>query len=174
MKRIALGVAGVAVLGLCLMSGTVMRMVGFNKNGNSGRGNNEIPITLATQADGSCKAEDPTTKGDYIGGKRYHILRWDVQNNCKGTQFVSFTNFRLRDASDPTKLGPQDKNVVSPDPADSDAIDAGKRDHVDTEMIRWLLGAWNDDLVFKYSICVGTTKHPTTNCTDPDLDVWPY
>ena len=35
---------------------------------------------------------------------------------------------------------------------------------------------WNPfgDKVYKYKICVGPSPNPSTNCLDPDVDVWPF
>ena len=63
---------------------------------------------------------------------------------------------------------------MDPDPAYSLEIRPTKSDHVEAEIVKLHFSISGEDLIFKYSICVGPSSKPTTNCLDPDVDVWPY
>lgn len=162
MKRIAIAVVvvGVVVLGLF----TARRFVGFGK----GDGKAETDVQLAMQS-GVCQVKEPV---DRLGGYYRNKIKWNVTNvDCNTPQYVAFLEYRERLGS---TLGPIDNGIVDPDPAYSKQLARGVNEKVDGKIVKFHVSMSGDDRVFKYKICVGPDPKPTTNCLDPDVDVWPF
>src|SRR5439155_12806659 len=97
-------------------------------------------------------------------------IRWNVTNvDCDTPQFVTFLEYR--EYSGATLEQPE--HIVEPDPASSGQLARGASDKVEAKIEKF---NWNPfaDKVYKYKICVGPSPNPSTNCLDPDVDVWPF
>jgi hypothetical protein len=138
----------------------------------AGGGRPTVPVALTMQ-NGVCSVQGPV--GDLGGGYRAPI-KWDVTNNCTApAQYVSFLEYR--EDFGPGSYGPIEKGIVDPDPA-PDAqhlrlIAPGGRDSIDARIVKLHFSHFGDRR-YKYKICVGPAPNPTTNCLDPDVDVWPF
>lgn len=161
MKRIVAVLFLVGVVGVGLFA--VRRVTGFA----SGNGKSAVDVKLTMQGS-VCKVQEPV---DDLGGDRLfkNKIRWNVTNdNCETQQYVAFLEYRERIGS---SLG-EVEHVVDPDPAYSKQIAQGGRDEVlaKIDKLNWTF----NDKKYKYKICVGPNPKPTTNCLDPDVDVWPF
>lgn len=160
MKPIAIAVVvvGVVVVGLF----TARRFVEFGK----GDGKPETDVQLTMQS-GVCKVKDPV---DRLGGYYRNKIRWNVTNgDCDTPQYVALLEYRERIGS---SLGAPE-HIVDPDPAYSKQIARGGSDTVDAKIDKFNWDSFNDK-TYKYKICVGPNPNPSTNCLDPDVDVWPF
>jgi hypothetical protein len=157
-RTVVVTVVAVGVVAL-LVAGT--RYMGLWRE----TGSDTVTVTLSQQASGSpCLAADPAP----LGGVWKKKLTWNVVNNCTSSQYVSFGNYREHLAG--TNLGSPEK-IVDPDPAFGGPINPnGGTAPVAGRIDKW---NWFSEGNYKYTICVGTSARPTTNCTDPDVDVWP-
>jgi hypothetical protein len=63
---------------------------------------------------------------------------------------------------------------VDPDPAYSKRLARGDSDTVNGKIDKLHFSWSNSDKRYKYKICVGPNPNPSTNCLDPDVDVWPF
>lgn len=127
----------------------------------------EVNVQLTLQG-GICKVKDPV---ETVGGAWKNKIKWTVSNvDCPEAQYTTFLEYRERLAGG--GLGSPEA-VVDPDPAYSNRIAMGASDPVHAKIDKF---NWNpfSDWTYKYKICVGPAAHPTTNCLDPDVDVWPF
>jgi hypothetical protein len=157
MKRIVLAVL-VVVVGLF----AVRRFTGFP----SGRGKKEVDVQVTMQG-GVCAVKSPV---DELGGAWKNKVRWNATNvDCDASQYVTFLEYRARNESGLS----EPEHIVDPDPASSRQLARGSSDRVDAKIDKF---NWNPfgDKVYKYKICVGPSPNPSTNCLDPDVDVWPF
>ena len=164
---LVVGLVGVGLLMACRHSVNVKGFVRGNKGGP------HTYVTLETQPDGSCKA---TSGVGTLGGKWKAKLTWHLTNNCTTAQYVRvmhYQEYRSADEPDPTKLRAVDDNIVDPTPADSNRLDPGDDDKKLEAHIKKDNTGSGKDILYKYWICVGSTPGPTTNCLDPDVDIWP-
>jgi hypothetical protein len=154
MKRIVGTVVAVAVAA-SLVAGS--RYLGLWK----GTGSENVDVNLSMQGL-VCRAQDPQP----LGGVWQKKITWTVVNNCTSPQYVSFGNYREHLGA---QLGPPEK-VVEPNPAFSAQINPNG-----TEVLKGKIAKWNwfSEGSYKYDICVGSSPQPASNCTDPDVDVWP-
>jgi hypothetical protein len=130
-------------------------------------GRDQVAVQLNNDpADGICKAADPQPGG----GAWLHKVTFTVTNNCRDTQYAAFLNYRERLAGG--VLSPTPETVVNPDPANSPAINPAAAVDVPVRVTKFYFRF--RVTTFKYQICVGPAANPTTNCTDPDFDVWPF
>jgi hypothetical protein len=168
MKRVVLALfVGISfgLLAACAHSGITLSP---SYKGIKIKGGPRAFVTLAME-DGTCKATDGV---GVLGGKKAAKVTWFVSNYCDSDQYLRFTHYQERlDPNDPTKLGPVDPDVVDPDPRDSNKIKAGDEDKKVEANIKKDGGGV--EKLYKYWICVGPASGPTTNCLDPDIDVWP-
>ena len=162
MKRIAIAVVVVGVAALGLFS--ARRFVGFANGG----GKPEADVQLTVQG-GVCGARAPVE--DLGGGWKYKI-KWNVKNvDCDIPQYVAFLEYRERIGSG---FGPPENGIVDPDPAYSKRLARGDSDTVNGKIDKLHFSWTNSDKKYKYKICVGPNPNPSTNCLDPDVDVWPF
>jgi hypothetical protein len=178
MKRIgaaALLAAGISLFAACAHSITMLTVMS-NKN----KGGPDTYVTLA-MIDSSCVVTDGVGT---LGGKKNGKVVWHVNNGCSTAQYLVFTHYQkyLTDPPDPTKLGPVETDVVTPDPRSSDKVRAGAAgEKVKGEIAKANSGSTYDD-VYKYWICTSPNPIPnplpnplpsTIKCLDPDVDIWP-
>ena len=96
---------------------------------------------------------------------------WHVTNGCATDQYLTFTHYQEHLAAG--GLGPVVTDVVNPDPLYSDKIKAGASDKKVKGEISKDNSGGSADKLYKYRVCVGASPNPTTNCLDPDVDIWP-
>ena len=160
MKRFSIALLLIVVVAVGLFAGR--RLLGFA----SGNGKPETSVQLTIQ-DGVCRVKEPV---DDLGGGWKNKVRWNVTNvDCDTPQYVAFLEYRERTDSGLGAI----EHVVDPDPAYSRRLERGSSDGVDAKIDKF---NWNPfrDKKYKYKICVGPSANPSTNCLDPDVDVWPY
>jgi len=160
MKRIAVALIVVGVIAVGLFAGR--RVMGLA----SGKGKREVPVQLTMQ-DGVCRVKAPV---EDLGGAWKNKIRWNATNvDCDTPQYVASLEYHERIDG----VLDEAEHVVDPDPAYSKQIARTASDTVDGKIDKF---NWNPfrDKTYKYKICVGPDPNPSTNCLDPDVDVWPY
>jgi hypothetical protein len=132
-----------------------------------GKGKNRVDVTLSMQG-GRCIALDPSRLGERDGKQ----ITWHVVNqNCQTPQYVSFREYR-EDLGGGNYGMPE--HVVDKDPASSPQAIPMLASYDVTAKIDKANRTLIFDLSYKYKICIEPTPDPSTNCTDPDVDVWPF
>ena len=162
---LVVGLVGVALLTACRHS------VNFYASAKGNKGGPQTYVNL-DDSSGTCVA---TPGVGTLGGKWKAKLTWNVKNNCATAQYIRiwhYQEYENSDAPDPTKLKDIDTNIIDPTPKDSKKFDPGEGDTIDAHIKKDNTGGGKDKL-YKYWICVGTSTGPTTNCLDPDVDIWP-
>jgi hypothetical protein len=143
MKRIgaaALLAAGIGLFAACAHSITMLTVMS-NKN----KGGPDTYVTLA-RIDSSCVVTDGVGT---LGGKKNSKVVWHVNNGCSTAQYLVFTHYQkyLTDPPDPTRLGPVETDVVTPDPRYSDKVRAGAAgEKVEGEIAKANSGSTYDDV----------------------------
>ncbi|MBZ5555945.1 MAG: hypothetical protein LAO77_01585 [Acidobacteriia bacterium] len=155
---VVVGVVAIVVLGTFATRRTTRILAGGGKA--------DIDVLLSMQ-NGVCAAQNP----EALGGAWFHKVKWHVTNrDCDAPQYVAFQVYRPH--LEGGGLG-SPAQVIDPDPAYSGSVARGAPAvTVDGRVAKFHVGV--NDVAYKYQICVGPTPNPTTNCLDPDVDVWPF
>jgi hypothetical protein len=178
MRRLSLafGLAlGTAAL-LCAACGGGSSTTTLTVNGN--RGGKKTYVSLSKDASGTCVVSPGVGT---LGAKKNGKITWLLSNDCDTTQYVVATHYQEEKGGDPTNLGPVETNVVDPDPAVYNGLNAGDDDKkLDATIIK--TNGTTKDILYKYWICTSASAIPnplpdplptTIHCLDPDADVWP-
>lgn len=175
MKRltIALTVAVVAAIGL---SGCNRIKVFFA--GNEGKPGVDVVLRMQPDPDDGGKSicTVDKTKTGKLGGdsdKNKHIT-WIIENvDCLIPQYVSADEYR----DPPTTSGTIVHDVIDPDHSETPSPISSRTKNVflKAEIIKQIKKP-DPHKVYKYRICWGPAKNPTSpkGCWDPDVDVWPF
>jgi hypothetical protein len=168
MKRMTLALAaGIAGAGLLAGCAPAMKVTTLNYYGKNNGGTDTYVTLLMVGKD--CKVSGGVGT---LGGRKNGNVVWHVNNGCDSAQYLTITHYQER--KEDGTLGDVVTDVVNPDPLYSEKI--GK--HATDKKVRGMIVKDNTggskDKEYKYWICVGPNSHPpTTNCLDPDVDVWP-
>ena len=168
MKNPMLVIGSLAILVVAGLAAVFLGLPGHHQ------GKQDADVTL--NGTGATCAIDP--KVDVLGNYKNTKVRWHVVNKCDTPLYVTFLIYR-------EKLGGgtygAKEHVVDQDPVSSKLLAAGGgKDTVEVKIDKDNSNLYFDK-EFKYFVCFGATAnpvpdpitHPSANCLDPDIDVWP-
>ena len=166
MNRLTVVVVLVTVAVVVLLAGHFILRQSFGFF--AGGGNAQVTVQLTLQ-NGVCSVRGPV---DDLGGAWKNKVRWNIDNTCAAPQYVSFLEYKEDFGAG--NYGPIEPagSIVDPDPANSAQVLQGAPVSVEGKIAKLHFTHFGDKR-YKYKICVGPAMGPTTNCLDPDVDVWP-